>query len=188
MPNALKIRKTMQKQGIPDKTINKFNFPDPRGNMPEPQIAFINQMDKLLTKEQCLCVMQEQGCCKTGKSDAANRAFGREHTNKTLKEKIELLAKADIPYKVNCKLNKDNTLSVYWGAGQPGNYRCVCSAIRKLTNPRNISRTYCGCCGGHSRHHMQNALGVGLHLKEIVSSPISSDGKERCEFLFEINQ
>jgi len=27
-----------------------------------------------------------------------------------------------------------------------------------------------------------------LRLKEIISAPISSDGKDRCEFLFEIEE
>ena len=40
--------------------------------------------------------------------------------------------------------------------------------------------------GGHIRHHYQNILGVKLRLKEIVSSPISSNNKKRCEFLFDI--
>jgi hypothetical protein len=33
---------------------------------------------------------------------------------------------------------------------------------------------------------LQNALGVDLQLKEIVSSAKDSNGKNRCEFLFEI--
>ena len=186
MPNALKIKKTMQKQGIPKETISRFEYPDPKGNRPEPMIAFVNQMDEYLTPGQCLSVMEEQGCCKTGISDAANRAFGNEHAGKPLKEKVRLLAKADIPYKVQHKLNSDNTLSVYWGAGKPGDYKCVCSSIKKLTNPQNISHTWCGCCGGHAKHHLQNALAVKLQLKEVVSSPISSGGRERCEFIFDI--
>jgi len=83
-------------------------------------------------------------------------------------------------------LNNDGSLSVYWGAGQAGKYKCVCAAIKKLAAPGNISHTYCGCCGGHVRHNLQNALNVGLRLKEVESSTISSDGKERCEFLFEV--
>jgi len=186
MPNAMKIKKTMMEQGVSEKILSKFEFPDPKGNRPEPLIAFVNQMDELLSPEQCLSIMEEQGCCKTGKNDAPSRAFGREHAGKTLEEKVGLYNEANIPYKVPCRLNDDGTLSVYWGAGQAGNYKCVCAAIKKLPDPGNISRTYCGCCGGHVRHNLQNALNVGLRLKEVVSSPISSDGKERCEFLFEI--
>ena len=186
MTNALKIKKTMQEQGIPDELISKFEFPDPKGNRPEPLIAFVDQMDKLLTPEQCLSVMEKQGCCKTGKNDAPTRAFGREHADKTIEEKVALYNKASIPYKVPCRLHDDGTLSVFWGAGQAGDYKCVCAAIKKLKQPENISLTYCGCCGGHVRYNLQNALDTGLRLKEVVSSPISSGGKKHCEFLFEI--
>jgi len=33
---------------------------------------------------------------------------------------------------------------------------------------------------------IQHALGVNLRLKEILSAPICSESKDRCEFLFEI--
>jgi hypothetical protein len=183
-PYPQKIKKTMVEQGIPDKIIKKFDFPN--SIQPEQIISFIDQMDKLLSPEQCLSIMECQGCCKSGKSDEANRAFGLEHADKTIEEKIKLLPKANIPYSVPCQMNTDGTITVFWGSGVEGDYKCVCSGIKKLTEPIKIPRTYCGCCGGHIRHHLQNALGVNLRIKEIVSSPNSSNGKERCEFLFEI--
>jgi hypothetical protein len=183
-PYPNKIRKTMVEQGISVETMEKFDFPDSIDI--KQVISFIEQMDKLLSPKQCLSIMEQQGCCKTGKSDMANRAFGLEHAGKTIKEKIDLLSKANIPYSVPCQLNSDNTLTVFWGSGEEGNYKCVCYGIKKLTEHINIPRTYCGCCGGHIRHNLQNALGIGLRLKNIVSSPNSSNGKKRCEFLFEI--
>jgi len=65
MPNLIKqIPKTMRKQGISEEIIAQFDFAETGGA--EDVMALINQMDKLLSKEQCLSVMQEQGCCKTG--------------------------------------------------------------------------------------------------------------------------
>ena len=187
MANAVKIKQTMVEQGIPEEVIMQFEFPDSyKNHRPEPIIPLINQMDRLLSKEQCLSIMEQQGCCKTGKPDVAWRAFGRKHANKTVEEKLELLAELDTPHKAPCHLNSDGTLSVYWGFEHDGRYHCVCSAIKNLPQPVNISHTYCGCCGGHIRHHYQNGLGVRLRLKEVVSSPISSGGEKRCEFLFEI--
>ena len=66
-------------------------------------------MDKLLSPEQCLAIMEEQGCIKTGKMDVASRAFGREHMDKTLEEKIKLLDGANIPYRIPCRLNAEGT-------------------------------------------------------------------------------
>jgi len=35
---------------------------------------------------------------------------------------------------------------------------CPCGKIKKLQQPINISKTFCGCCGGHVRYTMQHAL------------------------------
>ena len=174
----------MRKQGIPEETVSLLNIPNE--NSPEAVIALITQMDELLTKEQCLSIMQEQGCCKTGNPAAPHRAFGMEHAGKTLTEKVDLLNKANIPHKAPCHLNSDGTLSVYWGADDLRNKSCPCGFIKKLPDSFEIPKTFCGCCGGHIRANYQRSLGVKLRLKEIVSSSSSSGGKKRCEFLFEV--
>ena len=186
-PYPLKMKKAMIELGLSQKIIDKSDPFVSRDFMQEQVIPFINQMDKLLSPEQCLSIMERQGCCKTGKSDIANRNFGLEHVGKSIEEKIKLLSKAEIPYSVPCELNKNGTLTVFWGSGEEGNYKCVCYGIKKLSESVKIPQTYCGCCGGHVRYHLQNALGVNLRLKEIVSSAKDSNGKNRCEFLFEID-
>ena len=132
--------------------------------------------------------MQEQGCCKTGKPAAPHRAFGIEHAGKTLAQKVELLNKADIVHKAPCSLNGDGTLSVYWGDEGLEKRDCPCGIIKKLPESFEISKTFCGCCGGHIRSNYQKSLGVKLRLKEVVSSSSSSGGKKRCEFLYEVEE
>ena len=189
MPKVSEIKKTMKEQ-IPAELMARIEFPKPKGNQPEAVLSLVNQMDKLLSREQCLSVMEEQGCCKDDKITAPFRAFGLKHADKTVDEKIKLFDELETVHKAPCHLNPDGTLSIYWGHGKDGNYQCVCSLIKKLYKERggpvSVSSTFCGCCGGHVRNTYQYALGVKLRLKEIVSSPISSDGKKRCEFLFEI--
>ena len=187
MPYPHKIKKTMLRQGVPMEIIEQFIFPDTLKL--ENTIAFLDQMDKLLSKEQCLAIMEEQGCVKTGKMDVASRMFGQEHMGKTLEEKIKLLVEANIPYTTpgQCRLNPDGTLSVGGSDEHGGSYKCGCHEIKKLPQqPTNISKIYCGCCGGLWRHVYQNALGVKLRLIEIVSSSLSSNGERPCEWLFEI--
>jgi len=186
MPNLMKtIKQTMIKKGIPEETIAKFDFREADAKTDE-ILALIGQMDKLLSKEQCLSIMQEQGCCTTGKPAAAHRDFGRKYKDKTLHEKINLLHELETPHNPPCRLNPDGTLSVYWSFSQEGRYGCVCGFIKKLAQPVKISPTFCGCCGGHARKNLQKSLGVKLRLKEVVSSAASSGGKKSCEFLYEI--
>jgi len=186
MPNLLKqIPETMRKQGIPEETVAKFHSPESGG--PEEVMALINQMDALLTKEQRLSVMQEQGCCKSGIGPKAHSAFGREHAGKPLEEKVRLLNGAEgMPHKAPCRLNGDGTLTVHWGAENTKGRDCPCGVIKKLPGPCTVPLSFCGCCGGHIRNNYQKSLGVKLRLKEIVSSSSSSNGKKRCEFLFAI--
>ena len=183
----------MHEKSIPAEIMAQINFPKPQGNQPAEILALIGQMDNLLTQEQCLSVMEEQGCYKTGKANEISLSFGRSHAGKSIEERIPLLDDTTVhPTNVPCRVNDDGTLSVYWEIGQQGIYQCKCAGYKKLKNDHpqigNIPKIFCGCCGGHIRHHFQNILGVTLKLKEIVSSPISSNGEKRCEFLYEIKE
>jgi hypothetical protein len=126
MPNIESIIETMQKQRIPEETIEKFILPKAKNAKPVEIVDFINQMDKLLSKEQRLSVMGEQGCYKTDVISAKFREFGNKHADKSIKEKIELLDELDTKFKVPCKLNPDGTISIYW-QGQ-----CHCKMVKKL--------------------------------------------------------
>jgi hypothetical protein len=188
--NSIKgIKKTMVKKGIPDELINQFDF-SVKKETPEDVIMLINQMDKLLSEKQCLSIMEEQGCCTTGKPAKAHSDFGKKYAGKTIDERIKLFDELDTPHKPPCKLNDDGTLSVSWDFEQDGNHICVCGIvgfIKKLPEPVDIPKTFCGCCAGHSRKLLQRSLGVKLRLEKIVSSAASSKGKKHCEFLFNID-
>jgi len=186
MPNLIKqIPEAMRKQGIPEDILAQFSAGDIKN--PEDVMALAGQMDKLLTKEQRLAVMQEQGCCKTGIGQKAHTAFGIEHAGMPLEEKVRMLDSAEgMPHKAPCRLNADGTLTVYWGAEDLKKKSCPCGFINKLPEDYEVPLTFCGCCGGHIRSNYQRSLGVKLKLKEIVSSSSSSNGKKRCEFLYDI--
>jgi len=190
MPKINEIKKTMKKQGIPAEILARFDFPKPGGWQPGEVISVINQMDALLSREQCLAVMEEQGCCKDEKVTAPFTAFGLKYADKTVDEKINLFGEIKSGHKPPCHLNPDGTLSVYWDGWDREKERCVCHVIKRLYKeqgePVKVSKTFCGCCAGHVRNTFQCALGVDLRLKDIVSSPINSNGKDRCEFLFEV--
>jgi hypothetical protein len=66
-----------------------------------------------------------------------------------------------------------------------GKFKCACPNFNKLKDIPTVSSTYCLCCAGHFRYHYQNMLGVKLKTKEIVSSPLDSDGNNPCAFIFE---
>lgn len=187
MPTLKKIRDTMLKQKINNEIMEQIDF-EADCNNPFNIISLIDKMDKLLTKEQCLSIMEKQGCCKTGQRDKDCKAFALEHADKTLLEKLALIP--SIQYMMSPCLNGDGTITVTFGGYQngvhEGNTTCSCGSIKKLKQPFSVSPTYCGCCAGHFLYHYQNALGVKLKLKEIISSPLNTNGEKPCEFTFEV--
>ena len=173
---------------MPDALMEQFDFTEVKGVRPEPVIALIDKMDELLTREQCMAVMEKQGCCKSGQRHRDCRAFARENADRPLAEKLELLSR--VPYMMRPYLNDDGDIVVRYGGYQNGVHTgkntCSCGSIKKLTQPFSVSPTYCGCCAGHFMYHYQNALGVKLRLKEILSSPLNTNGDGPCSFVFEV--
>lgn len=58
--NIFEVKQTMLDKGIPTEVTEQFAFPETKAGTPEEKIAFVNQMDSLLSREQILTVMQEQ--------------------------------------------------------------------------------------------------------------------------------
>ena len=187
MPTLKKIRDTMKKQKINGEIMEQIDF-DADCNNPHNIITLIDKMDKLLTKEQCLSIMEKQGCCKGGQRDKDCKAFALEHAEKPFTEKFALMS--SIQYMMSPCLNDDGTFTITLGGYQNGVHMgkttCSCGLIKKLKQPFSVSPTYCGCCAGHFLYHYQNALGVKLKLKEINSSPLNTDGEKPCKFTFEV--
>ena len=95
----------------------------------------------------------------------------------------------------NVRLDHNNTLTAGWIIKkEESKYTCVCSAavnngmkVSDLSHAnRKMPLTYCFCCAGHCRRHLQKLLGIQLKTKKIISSPINSNGQEPCKFIFEI--
>jgi len=187
MPKIENMLQTMREQGIPEKTISQLPMPRIKKATPQEIVAFIKGMDKILSKEQCIAVMNEQGCNKSNKISAGFREFGELYKNKTLEERIALFSEIDTSHKVNSiRLNEDGTITFIMGNdGKKGDWSCPCHPI-KMLKPYNFPLTYCGCCGAHVKYTHEFALGVTLRLKKIVSSKANSDGEKPCEFVFEI--
>lgn len=180
--NIAEIKQTMFDKGIPKEVMERFVFPETETGTPEEKIAFVNQMDKLLTKEQILSVMEEQGCHKN--EPTAEDML--KYKGKTIDERIEIINSQWLKHQCYCKRNADGTLSVSWGYEDNGKYVCICPKLEKLSNPKTVSITFCGCCSGHIKYGLERDLEVKLRLVETVSSPLSSNGEKHCEHRYEI--
>lgn len=135
----------------------------------------MDRMDRLLEPEMRHAVREACACCLGGKRLKLSKAIAKEHT--TLEERISAAAETHYVFGHSVTRQEDGTLRVRFAPDRLESYHCPCLPH----TPEPFPITYCYCCGGHVKHHLQIALGRALHV-EVVSSVLSSGGKRPCVF------
>lgn len=137
----------------------------------------MRRMDSLLDYETRRRVREGCSCCLGGKRREAMRAVAKE--GGSIEERLEAVERAQIvPY---VRLQPDGRIVARFGPEGPATFDCPC--LRQAEE--RISLTYCQCCGGHVRRHLQTALERKLSC-EVVSSILNSGGREVCTFLLTV--
>lgn len=137
------------------------------------------RMNKLLDKETAQSVREDCACCLGGWRNKRAQEISK-HT--TLEGKIKAANEGEKKLFGNdVVLQKDGSIRVRFFPEGLQKYQCVC--LRQAKKPLPI--LYCYCCGGHVKHHLQNALDVNLKCKA-ESSALSSGGKKNCIFVLNI--
>ena len=190
MPDIKVLQKNLEKNNIKPDTVKKImgNYYNFEGKPTKKEnVAFYEgamaRADSLLGYDELEKIMYDCACCKAGKRGETIKRFAAENEGKSLKEKILNLSR--VQYMAAPVLNPDGSIT---GKMQENNGSCICfcPTLGRLPPSSPISKSYCLCCAGHFKHHYQNALGMKLKVREIVSSPLNSGGKKRCEFVFDI--
>lgn len=154
-----------------------------KGDSPERKAAWLGEamrrMDALLPPRVRHCVREHCACCLGGKRLQLSKAIAREHA--TLEERLAAANATPFVFGHAVSLTDKGEALVEFSPAGLEHYRCVC--LPKAKEP--ISITYCYCCGGHAKHHLQTALGRKLEMK-VRSSALASGGKKPCTFLFRI--
>lgn len=140
----------------------------------------MDRMDALLDPAIRQAVREDCACCLGGKRHDICRAIARNCT--TFEEKIAAANESPYVFGRGVSLEDDGRILVRFEDDGKENYRCVC--MPKAREP--FSPTYCYCCGGHIKHHLQTALGVKLKC-EVRSTALTSGGKTPCSFLYTID-
>lgn len=152
-----------------------------RGISPEKKADWMREcmarMDLLLDTKTRRSVRESCACCLGGKRLEMVKAIGK--TGGSLAESISAANEARLVFGHSVEMQEDGRILVRFSPEGLPEYRCVC--LPKSRKP--VSKTYCYCCGGHVKHHLQIALGKKLEC-EVQSSALSSGGKRPCSFLF----
>jgi hypothetical protein len=139
----------------------------------------MHRMDQLLDAPVAHAARERCACCLGGKRHQLARAIAKEHDS--LEERVRAANETPFVFGHSVSLTEEGAVRVRFSPeGQP-HYGCVC--LRKAAGP--VSVTYCYCCGGHVKHHLQNALGRKLEIT-VERSALASGGKEPCTFLARI--
>ena len=120
-------------------------------------------------------VREECACCLTGQRQIITKKI--HTTYKTVNNRIDAANEAKYVFGNGVKEIGKGKYEVSFFKEEDMNKQCPC--IKDLDDTMSI--TYCYCCGGHVKHHLQNVLGVPLNVK-VVSSVLSSKGKKSCTF------
>lgn len=191
MARVYGIKKELAQNNVNKKTIKGIIG---NGNL----INVIERMENSLDSDMLHQILDSNACGGGKEFIERCKKTGKEIADKTLSEKIAHVNKISSDSE-KIILNADNTLSATWSFDNNGKYKCVCSAAVKtgvrvsdiaLENNNAgdcvMPLSYCYCCAGSGRRHLQLQLGVELKTKEVISSPINSKGEKACEFIFEI--
>ena len=136
-------------------------------------------MNQLLDVKTRKSVREGCACCLGGKRLKTSQSIARD--NATLESRIKAANEAHFVFGHSVTLMEDGEVLVRFYPEGLEHYRCVC--LPKAEQPLPI--TYCYCCGGHVKHHLQIALGRKLDCTTRTSA-LSSGGKFGCVFSFRI--
>ena len=141
----------------------------------------MNRMDKLLDAQTRNAIREGCACCLGGKRLELSKGIAAEHHS--LEDRIEAANKTKFVFGHSVTQESDGKILVSFTPEGLENYRCVC--LPKAKEP--VSITYCYCCGGHIKHHLQIALGRKVSCT-VRSSALASGSKKSCTFLFSIEE
>ena len=152
-----------------------------RGTKPDKKAAWMKEamrrMDQLIDKETRYAVREACACCLGGKRLKTVKQIARDFEG--LQDRVTAADAATLVFGHSVTLEEDGRVLVRFSPEGLPAYRCVC--LPQAREPLSI--TYCYCCGGHVKHHLQIALGRDLACT-VRSSALSSGGKRPCTFSF----
>jgi hypothetical protein len=137
----------------------------------------INTMDELLDEETKKKVREDCACCLEGKRHKLCKEINKKY--KTSEEKIKAINDTHFVFGHEIKMIGKNKYEVIFFDEKIPEKRCSCL---KVIMDKEMSKTYCYCCGGHVKYHLETILGKKLNV-EFKASALTSMGKKSCHFI-----
>ena len=181
-----KLYEALQEHGISDSVTQKVmegGEDVPKTAKPAVKTGWFREamerMDRLMPLEQRQAVRESCACCLGGERLKQSKRIAKQFN--TLEERIAEANQTHLVFGHSVTRETDGTVTVRFAPDEATNTRCVC--IGAVETP--ISETYCFCCGGHIKHHLQIALGVKLTCK-VMHTSLTTAGRKSCCFNYTI--
>ncbi|MDR0399511.1 MAG: hypothetical protein LBH51_01035 [Treponema sp.] len=137
----------------------------------------MNVMDELLDEETKKTVREDCACCLEGKRKKLCRDANKNY--RTTEERINAINKTHYVFGHEIKIIGEGIYEVSFFDEKIPEKRCSCL---KVIMDREMSKTYCYCCGGHIKHHLETVLGKRVNV-EMAASALTTMGKKGCRFI-----
>ena len=139
----------------------------------------MNVMDKLLDEKTRQKVREDCACRLGGKQEKLCKEANKN--NLTSEERIKAINETHQVFGYEIKITEKGKYEVKFHDDMETEFKCVCSHFRLNGLNKEWSKTWCYCCGGHVKHHLETLLGKKLDIT-VISSALSSIGKKNCHF------
>ncbi|MFC1841130.1 hypothetical protein ACFL1N_16295 [Thermodesulfobacteriota bacterium] len=137
------------------------------------------RMNKLLNLKTRKTVREACACRLTGQPLKSSQAIANK--NKSLENRIKAANNSISVYGGCVKMQDNGEILMRFSSEGIDHYRCPC--LPGADKPLPV--TYCFCCGGQIKYHLQISLGLKLNYT-IRSTALSSGGKLPCIFSLRI--
>lgn len=137
------------------------------------------RMNKLLNLKARKAVREACACRLTGQPLKSSQAIAQK--NRSLENRIKAANKSISVYGGCVKMQDNGEILMRFSPEGLDHYRCPC--LPGADKPLPV--TYCFCCGGQIKYHLQISLGLKLNYT-IQSTALSSVGKLPCIFSLQI--
>jgi hypothetical protein len=137
----------------------------------------MNVMDELLDEKAKKTVREDCACCLEGKRKKLCKDTNKNY--QTTEERINTINKTHYVFGHEIKIIGEGKYEVTFFDEKIPEKRCSCL---KIIYDKEISKTYCYCCGGHIKHHLETVVGKRMNI-EMVASALTTMGKKSCKFI-----
>jgi len=139
-------------------------------------------MDELLDDNIKQKVREDCACCFSVKREKLCEKINKDYN--TPEERIKAINEVDKGIIWEIEITGKGKYKVKRFDQLEPEYPCFCLHLLKGINQK-WSNTWCYCCGGWVKYHLEILLGKKMEVK-FISSALTSMGKKRC--LFELKE